>query len=247
MRRNQMEETMSHFKPRGDAIWLQNPQRLFVPTVYGEREGNTRWVNSWPEFEAAGGCQHFNEDQTEIVLTLPDGWKFAIGFQGRTVDPRKTVATNCCTTIEGREACVRDCSNSRHPFIRLPQWDKTGNVWHVDIDKVGRYSIQRTGHGPYRAKLNNILLASLGDWTNIDAAKATIEQRIREAMRIGASDDLPPSTNTVKFKDGHEWVVTTMEKGLAIFEDGWRRVDDGSYSHHSHIDCLARIREVGRA
>lgn len=72
---------MTHYKPREDAIWHRG--RRIVPTVYGEREGNTQWVSNWDEFKTAGGITHFNEDQTELVLTLPSGWKFGIRFQDK--------------------------------------------------------------------------------------------------------------------------------------------------------------------
>jgi hypothetical protein len=72
---------MSHYKPRGDAVWHRG--RRYVPTIWGQKEGgNTQWVGTIEEFRAAGGEFHFNEDQTEIVLTLPDGFKFGIGFPG---------------------------------------------------------------------------------------------------------------------------------------------------------------------
>lgn len=71
---------MTHFKPRDDAVW-HNGRRM-VPTIYGQATGgNTRWVGTWDEFRAAGGIVHFNGDQTELYLTLPEGWKFGIGFQ----------------------------------------------------------------------------------------------------------------------------------------------------------------------
>jgi hypothetical protein len=70
---------MTHFKSRDDAVWHRG--RRIVPTIYGQPEGNTKWVGTWEEFIAAGGCTHFNEDQTEIVLTLPAGWKFGCRFR----------------------------------------------------------------------------------------------------------------------------------------------------------------------
>jgi hypothetical protein len=53
--------------------------RQIVPT--GQ---NTQWVDGWQSFRAAGGICHFNEDQTEIVLTLPKGFKFSCQFQNLT-------------------------------------------------------------------------------------------------------------------------------------------------------------------
>lgn len=72
-------EGPTHHLRRPDAVWHRG--RAYVPTVYGEKTGNTKWVGSWDEFRAAGGVAHFNEDQTEIVLTLPAGFKFGCNFQ----------------------------------------------------------------------------------------------------------------------------------------------------------------------
>lgn len=67
---------MTH-KPRADAIWLDNPRRPYVPTVYGQAQGNTKWISTWDEFTNAGGIAVYSEDQTEITLTLPEGFKFS--------------------------------------------------------------------------------------------------------------------------------------------------------------------------
>lgn len=75
------ENPMTHFKPRQDAVWLNNPPRRYVPTVYGQQVGNTIWVTTWKQFREVGGELHYSEDQTEIVLTLPEGHKFGIRFQ----------------------------------------------------------------------------------------------------------------------------------------------------------------------
>jgi hypothetical protein len=61
---------------RNDAVKHQD--RYIVPT----RE-ETKWVSSWDEFKAAGGMTCFNEDQTEIELLLPEGYKFSIQFNER--------------------------------------------------------------------------------------------------------------------------------------------------------------------
>jgi len=63
---------------RRDAV--QHDGRWFVPTT-----DETKWVSSWSEFlnvnKTAGvPCIHFNEDQTEIRLSLPAPYKFAIDF-----------------------------------------------------------------------------------------------------------------------------------------------------------------------
>lgn len=68
----------THHTPRADAVDWNG--RDYVPTVYGQKEGNTIWVGSWTEFRAVGGCTNFNEDQTEVTLTLPVGHKFSVGF-----------------------------------------------------------------------------------------------------------------------------------------------------------------------
>ena len=78
---------MSHFKPREDAVWHSG--RRFVPTIYGQHEGNTQWVATQEEFRAAGGCTTFSEDQTEIYLTLPAGWKFSIQFNRPELSPSR--------------------------------------------------------------------------------------------------------------------------------------------------------------
>jgi len=70
---------MSHFRQRLDAVWHSG--RRYVPTIWGQAQNNTRWVANWREFVDAGGVAHFNEDQTEIVLTLPAGCKFSIQFE----------------------------------------------------------------------------------------------------------------------------------------------------------------------
>jgi hypothetical protein len=72
---------MSHYKPRSDAVW--HAGRRYVPTIWGQPEGNTRHVDTWEEFQEAGGCCHFNEDQTEVVLTLPEGVKFSCRFMDK--------------------------------------------------------------------------------------------------------------------------------------------------------------------
>lgn len=72
----------THVFQRTDAIKIGSGPMLrdFVPTVYGEDEGNTKWVSSISEMIAVGGQMCFNEDQTEIYLTLPAGYKFGIRF-----------------------------------------------------------------------------------------------------------------------------------------------------------------------
>jgi hypothetical protein len=41
---------------------------------------DTVWVETWEKFRAVGGMVGFNEDQTEVTLTLPPGVKFSVGF-----------------------------------------------------------------------------------------------------------------------------------------------------------------------
>lgn len=71
----------THHISRNDAVWHHG--RSYVPTIWGQRSGNTRFVSNWDEFKAAGGITHFNEDFTEVVLTLPEGCKFSCQFQDR--------------------------------------------------------------------------------------------------------------------------------------------------------------------
>ena len=66
------------YVPRSDAVMHRG--RMIVPTIYGEREGNTKWLSNMDEFRAAGGMVGFNEDQTEITLHAPVGYKFGVGF-----------------------------------------------------------------------------------------------------------------------------------------------------------------------
>lgn len=63
----------SHHIKRPDAVW--HAGRDIVPT-----NKDTKWVQNWEEFHVSGGVIHFNEDQTELVLTLPEGVKFGIRF-----------------------------------------------------------------------------------------------------------------------------------------------------------------------
>lgn len=56
--------------------------RYIVPTIYGtgDPERDTVWISNWNEFRECGGKLCFNEDQTEIELTLPVRHKFSIQF-----------------------------------------------------------------------------------------------------------------------------------------------------------------------
>jgi hypothetical protein len=75
---------ITHLIQREDAVIIGNvhSRRYYVPTIYGDADAsrNTKWVGNMVEFRAAGGCLHFNEDHTEITLTLPPGYKFGCGF-----------------------------------------------------------------------------------------------------------------------------------------------------------------------
>lgn len=66
----------THTRQREDAV--QYNGRDYVPTIYGQPEGNTVWVDSLKKLCEVGGTICFNEDQTEIHLTLPVGHKFSI-------------------------------------------------------------------------------------------------------------------------------------------------------------------------
>jgi hypothetical protein len=71
------KKMITHYKRRDDAVIIGREQfrREYVPTTH-----ETKWVGNWDEFRSAGGQVHFNEDQTEITLTLPEGVKFGITF-----------------------------------------------------------------------------------------------------------------------------------------------------------------------
>lgn len=58
---------------RPDAVRYMG--RLIVPTSEA-----TLWVADWAEFKDAKGVCTFSEDQTEITLSLPEPYKFSIGF-----------------------------------------------------------------------------------------------------------------------------------------------------------------------
>lgn len=66
----------THTRQRDDAI-IHNG-RDYVPTIYGQKSGNTVWVDDLKHLGEVGGSICFNEDQTEIHLTLPVGHKFSI-------------------------------------------------------------------------------------------------------------------------------------------------------------------------
>lgn len=69
---------LTHMTPRDDAVLIGTSgldRRLFVPTTW-----ETKWVRNWDEFRAADGKALWNEDQTEIVLSLPPGHKFSCSF-----------------------------------------------------------------------------------------------------------------------------------------------------------------------
>lgn len=67
------------------------------------------------------------------------------------------------------------------PLIR---WDKTGSVWHTDVDKVGRYSLQRINR-QWVAFLNNKPIEAISPG-ELDAMKRNVERRIDTARRINA-------------------------------------------------------------
>ncbi len=69
-------------RPRDDAVKLPDG-RYYVPTVYGQQDGNTVWIDTWEQFREVGGGMCWSEDQTEIELQLPVGHKFSIRFMRR--------------------------------------------------------------------------------------------------------------------------------------------------------------------
>lgn len=66
----------ANVRERKDGVWHLG--RHIVPT-----SSETRWIGSLAEYVAlTGKMSQFSEDQTEITLTLPEGYKFGIGFFG---------------------------------------------------------------------------------------------------------------------------------------------------------------------
>ena len=49
--------------------------RAYQPTT-----PETKWIDTWEAFKECGGGTHFAEDQAEIMLSLPEGYKFSIRF-----------------------------------------------------------------------------------------------------------------------------------------------------------------------
>lgn len=66
----------THVARREDAVIWDGGD--YVPTIYGQESGNTVWVTSLAQLQEVGGRITFNEDQTEVWLTLPEGHKFGI-------------------------------------------------------------------------------------------------------------------------------------------------------------------------
>jgi hypothetical protein len=67
----------THVRARDDAIILGGP---FVREYVPDGPGDIVWVDSLDQLRAVGGNVGFNEDQTEIHLTLPVGHKFSIAM-----------------------------------------------------------------------------------------------------------------------------------------------------------------------
>ncbi len=70
-------QNTTHVKRRPDAVIIKG--RELVPTVWGEKEGNTIWIDGLADMFRVGGIMTNNEDQTEVWLTLPPGHKFGCG------------------------------------------------------------------------------------------------------------------------------------------------------------------------
>lgn len=69
---------ITHRIQREDAVVIGHTpatRRYYVPTTE-----STVWVRNWEQFRMAGGRASWNEDQTEITLSLPVGHKFSIQF-----------------------------------------------------------------------------------------------------------------------------------------------------------------------
>lgn len=71
----------THTRQREDAV--NHNGRDYVPTIWGQKDGgNTVYVETIEQLRSVGGSICFNEDQTEIHLTLPVGHKFSIQMFG---------------------------------------------------------------------------------------------------------------------------------------------------------------------
>jgi hypothetical protein len=73
------------------------------------------------------------------------------------------------------------------PIVR---WDKTGSVWHTDVDKVGRYSVRRqAAREPYAAYLNGVQLMMVMPDKDPSVIKRSVERRIRVAKQISQIEE----------------------------------------------------------
>lgn len=94
----------THHTRREDAIKIGSGAlfRDFVPTIHGEGpDRDTIWVSDLAAFRAIkqGAATCWNEDQTEITLTLPVRHKFSIRFMEETEAKTKT-ALNALRSAE---------------------------------------------------------------------------------------------------------------------------------------------------
>lgn len=73
---------VTHTRQRPDAVIHQG--RDFVPTVWGTGDENkdTQYVSTIDQLREKGGNINFNEDHTEIWLTLPERHKFSTKMFG---------------------------------------------------------------------------------------------------------------------------------------------------------------------
>lgn len=86
---------------RGDAVVHQG--RWYVPTIYGQRSGNTVWVDSIDQLRTVGGRVCFSEDQTTVTLVLPVGHKFSIKLfeqPAETQPPGFETAVTRCAIVD---------------------------------------------------------------------------------------------------------------------------------------------------
>lgn len=122
----------THVRRREDAV-IHNG-REFVPTVYGQDAGNTVWVDSLEKLTAVGGSITFNEDQTEIWLSLPKDHKFSIQMfkepqaQGpRPIDTPATPEEAKDANIPG-QVFVHLLHGRDDPDEEMQDWGYTGPI-----------------------------------------------------------------------------------------------------------------------
>lgn len=113
------------------------------------------------------------------------------------------------------------------------QWGKTANTWHLDIDGVGRYSVQRTDKGgPWGAYLNNQRLSTVTASRLQELVKTQVEDRVTEARRINALPAEVPGATL------HKEVITAAIQGVREYTRSTR----GAHA----LGALSRIIETNK-